>query len=511
MNLFEEWNRYEQIRQRYTVLEWGTLDEECLPIPFSDEIKAQIGKLSSPFVVLLNHVDACDDDLKWLAERPNLRGLRLIHAGNVSEECLDALLNSTDLEYLELFAALNVGDCYSNEKIKLLKSLPNLQAFSTVGFLLCEDELEILGQLPNLKYLNMGLHESEELAFIPNLMKRIAQNKSLVAFTPWAYLSADNLTILATLSNLRTLDLSWTYVTGESLSTLSLMPELRRLELDASKLVDKDMSVFANMPKLESLNLIICSKITPNGFEPLKNLTELEQLDLSGCKGLNDEVLTFLQPLPRLQELNLDIWNLTDAHLLALARYPQLKKLSLTIRGKKNPLFAGLPLTTIQTWEELHLSHCQGITDEGLASLLYNSNLHTLHLEELSQITDEGFRLLASLSCLESLKIERAAKITDNSVLALAEITGLKSLSIICCRRVTQSGIDRLQELLPQCKIEFTLWQLRYEIFNFILFLFLFIGVPLFFVAVIVGLFLGAGYTLLNLFRRICQLFAFAC
>ncbi len=87
-------------------------------------------------------------------------------------------------------------------------------------------------------------------------------------------------------------------------------------------------------------------------------------------------------------------------------------------------------LADFERFPNLEHFYCSEIiTDAGLASLAKMSNLKTLDLSE-AEISDEGLLQLASLKRLTQLHLGNNANLTED-------------------------GVNRLRELLPDCKIDY--------------------------------------------------------
>jgi hypothetical protein len=95
--------------------------------------------------------------------------------------------------------------------------------------------------------------------------------------------------------------------------------------------------------------------------------------------------------------------------------------------------------------------NCSPITDAGVAHLEGLSELRVLRLD-CSKVTDAGLVHLEGLSKLRTLGIGGSA-VTDAG---LAHLKGLSQLQWLWVgeSRVTDAGVKKLQQALPNCKIE---------------------------------------------------------
>ena len=98
----------------------------------------------------------------------------------------------------------------------------------------------------------------------------------------------------------------------------------------------------------------------------------------------------------------------------------------------------------------LYLRGTPDVTDEGLATLGKQTDLHKLIIVS-PKVTDRGVAHLAKLNRLESLFI-RSDKVTDQSVETIAQLSALKQLSLLDTQ-ITGDGLQRLKQALPKCYI----------------------------------------------------------
>jgi Leucine-rich repeat (LRR) protein len=146
--------------------------------------------------------------------------------------------------------------------------------------------------------------------------------------------------------NLEELHLGGNQLTGASLHVLKLLPQLTTLSLRGNQkrntgiwtiaMTDLDLESIASLRQLKSLDLGGI-RITDLGVSHLRKLTNLETLDLSGTR-ISSAGLHSLTALPHLRRLNL--WNakgIDDNAAPALAAMKQLAVLDLSdtaITGK---------------------------------------------------------------------------------------------------------------------------------------------------------------------------------
>ena len=104
-----------------------------------------------------------------------------------------------------------------------------------------------------------------------------------------------------------------------------------------------------------------------------------------------------------------------------------------------------------EQWEvEFHLRGRE-LTDAGLAHLQGMANLEILDLP-LTKITDAGLEQLKGMTSLVLMDI-RLTQVTDAGLEHLKGLRNLKHL-VLNETRVTNVGVGKLQQALPNCRIE---------------------------------------------------------
>jgi hypothetical protein len=143
-----------------------------------------------------------------------------------------------------------------------------------------------------------------------------------------------------------------------------------------------------------------------------------------GHQGITDANLKSLEGLDGLQQLDLSYNEITDTGITYLNGLAQLQSLSL---------------------------ECTAVADVGLRHLRGLTNLQKLKLMN-TKLTDSGLQHLQSMNQLQHLDL-RYNDVTDAG---LGYLTMLKDLQLLRLTgtRVTDNGVKRLQQTLPNCKIE---------------------------------------------------------
>lgn len=132
---------------------------------------------------------------------------------------------------------------------------------------------------------------------------------------------------LATLPELRVVQLAGTNVTDGDLVHLSSLPALEQLGLKATKITDAALTHLGKL-RLTGLNLAETG-VTDAGLAQISQLTRLETINLSGLP-ITDAGLAHLARLSGITGLNLASTKITDAGLPHLKAMDRLTKLNVT-------------------------------------------------------------------------------------------------------------------------------------------------------------------------------------
>ncbi|KAI3355383.1 hypothetical protein L3Q82_018218 [Scortum barcoo] len=287
-----------------------------------------------------------------------------------------------------------VLNCYpysTNELLRQLRAFTALKHLSLVNSPLITDSgLSILSSLVKLQYLNLASCSK----LTDSCLQHITGLKSL------CFLSLDQtkvtdvgmvLYLQSAPSCLSQLSLNQTAVTEATLVVLpACVPQLRLLSIKQTKV--KDVSALANLSSLQTLNLD-GTEVTENSLEHLASHPSLSSLSLGGISvadgnqalqiisglklthltlpgrhSVTDGGLSFLSRLCLLLELDLtDYTQVTDQGVSQLSTMTRLKKLSLSNTQVTD---AGLPsLRGLQELQELCLDRT-AVTSRGVAELI---------------------------------------------------------------------------------------------------------------------------------------------
>jgi Leucine-rich repeat (LRR) protein len=239
---------------------------------------------------------------------------------------------------------------------------------------------------------------------------RGATDEGLKALAPLAQLQAlslrgtpvtdDGLAALAAFRRLKSLNLSATAISDRGIEKVLELPALDTLDLSYTKVTDVGIKKLADLKALRSLNLS-GTTLTDHGLRKLSSMGQLEKLLLTSTAG-TEVGLKALGALRALKTLELPDTKTTDAVLKELAHLKGLEVLDLSGTLVSD---AGIKeLTGLQRLQTLRLRYTQ-VTDTGIKELAALGALERLELENSRGVSDVGVNALSNLAHLNYLDV----------------------------------------------------------------------------------------------------------
>ncbi|MGE3409373.1 MAG: hypothetical protein AB7I37_21325, partial [Pirellulales bacterium] len=182
---------------------------------------------------------------------------------------------------------------------------------------------------------------------------------------------------------------------------------------------------------------------------PAQGAISISAIDFPASKPIDTKVLQVLPELPTIQSLNASGTSFSDAELAHLRGQSLLKILRLNGTKVTGDGFGHLVGLDVLDWLEVAGAP---VTDDGLACLPAFPALTHINLSS-TKITDDGLRRWKKPMGLRTLSLMRVVGVTDDGIDALSELKELASLNLVGTG-VTAAGVEKLQRLLPKCKID---------------------------------------------------------
>ena len=203
--------------------------------------------------------------------------------------------------------------------------------------------------------------------------------------------------------------------TVASLEDLPYFTGLRTLSLHHSS-ASMDLSVLAQLPTLRTLDLSGCT-LSSAAMSTIVSLPELTSLNLSGCAVIDINALIGLQKLEFL-----DLSNNTISDLTALSALQALKELHLT----NNPITSLANLKNCTQLEILYANQCSitriaGLADHAALKELYLANNQIADISVLASCTamqtlDLSFNAVTDISIVSELRQLVDLNVSNNQI-----------------------------------------------------------------------------------------------
>ncbi|XP_045910362.1 uncharacterized protein si:ch73-173p19.1 isoform X1 [Micropterus dolomieu] len=339
-----------------------------------------------------------------------------------------------------------VLNCYpysTNELLRQLRAFTALKHLSLVNSPLITDSgLSILSSLVKLQYLNLAscskLTDSclqhitglKSLCFLsldhtkvtdagmvlylnsaPSCLSQLSLNQTAVTEATLVVLptcvpqlrllsikqtKVRDVSALAELSNLQTLNLDGTGVTENSLEHLATHPALSSLSLAGIPVADGNQALqIISGLKLTQLTLPGRHCVTDSGLTFLSRLSLLFELDLTDYTQVTDEGVSQLSTMARLKKLSLSNTQVTDAGLPSLRSLQELQELCLDRTAVTSGGVAEL-ITCLPHLQVLGLASTQVGDTVVRRGLIRCNQLIKLNLSR-TRITDHGLKFMKNM------------------------------------------------------------------------------------------------------------------
>lgn len=277
------------------------------------------------------------------------------------------------------------------------------------------------------------------------------QPVTAIGFGPNSRFGDKHFYLLKSFPQLQSLDLRFAHVGDAGLDQLRELAELKSLFLDP---VEISFDVWFEFKRSSPHLRIVQEDSERAALRELQKrsdrfLMQTKTDDRKICylrfEGkFCDEDLPFLNQIHRLEELQLNKTQITDAGLHQLGN---LKGLTLLHLSDTNITDDGLKgIRGLQKLRDLRLCRTK-ISDAGIESLATLKELRRLELDGTA-VTDAGLKRLGGMPQLEVLDL-RGTQITDQGLGHLARLTHLKLL-VVRQTATTDAGIQELNKLLPK-------------------------------------------------------------
>lgn len=271
---------------------------------------------------------------------------------------------------------------------------------------------------------------------------------SSVAGSAW---SESTLACLEHAKNLTALRFGRTsQLTSSGASIIATFTQLRSIECVDVQLTDNSFRHWSRLTNLTALSLLGCRQLSEFALHStIRHLKNLEVVELGSCQGVSDRVLATLGTLENLTKMDLSSCdNFTEVGLAALGAATSLKTLLLPACWQIDDTMLMTVCSAMPNLVTLSLFEAgEGVSDAGLLHLTSLIHLTGLDLGySCWSHTSEGLqRVLSALPALKMLTIGGAEGSSDAVLDTVASnLTALTMLDVSECQRTTSAGIQQL-------------------------------------------------------------------
>lgn len=356
--------------------------------------------------------------LTLLKHLPKLEKIEIQNARRIPHSSLVKIAKFKQLKELSLLSAFRL----TKEGLKEVAKLENLEKLSITGFRL--RDLSSIATLTKLKSLDLSSTYVDE-----NALKKLQSLKNLkeLKIENCGMLKGLAPEVLADFTTLESLSVKNNQWFGDRhLTEIAKLKKLSHLDLWATTISDKSLKALQSFPALRSLK-ISGSQLTDLGMGHLASLKNLEILGIYRTK-MTDKSMISIGKLVKLKSLELRRCNeITDKGFKHLENLTELKELDLSLTPVKDPTLKRI--AKLKNLEVLKLAFCKDITDEGLKHVGQMKKLKVLSLES-TKIHSLGLQKLSNLPNLRELNLNNCSRVSDIGLSAMKNMKKLEKLEL---------------------------------------------------------------------------------
>ncbi|CAL4982855.1 unnamed protein product [Urochloa decumbens] len=217
-------------------------------------------------------------------------------------------------------------------------------------------------------------------------------------------------------------------------------PELRSVDISYLKVSNESLRSLSTLEKLEDITMVCCLFIDNDGLQFLSAGKSLQSIDVSRCPHVTSRGLASLIDGQRfIQKINA-AHSLHEIETCFLSKLSTIGQTLTVLRLDGIEIFAS-NLQAIgdncKNLVEIGLSKCNGVTDDGITSLVINcSHLRTIDVTCCHLLTNDALAAIAeNCRMVECLRLESCPFITEKGLEQIGTLCShLKEIDLTDCR-----------------------------------------------------------------------------
>ncbi|CAO2150007.1 unnamed protein product [Urochloa humidicola] len=217
-------------------------------------------------------------------------------------------------------------------------------------------------------------------------------------------------------------------------------PELRSVDISYLKVSNESLRSLSSLEKLEDITMVCCLFIDDDGLQMLSAGKSLQSIDVSRCPHVTSRGLASLIDSQRFIQKISAAHSLHDIETCFLSKLSTVGQTLTVLRLDGIEIFAS-NLQAIgdncKNLVEIGLSKCNGVTDDGIASLVVNcSHLRTVDVTCCHLLTNDALAAIAkNCRMVECLRLESCPFINEKGLEQIGTLCShLKEIDLTDCR-----------------------------------------------------------------------------
>ncbi|MDR0522484.1 MAG: hypothetical protein LBH00_11630 [Planctomycetaceae bacterium] len=387
------------------------------PAPPDNTAKAADGKsVPKPLPPDAEQIQACRGKFT-LTPANTLKSVTFDDGKELKPSVIDLLAKQSDLETLQIadYRDLNDGDV---AKLAGLKKLTTLKL--TNSGISDAAAKTIADSFPDLINLDVSSNPRLTNAALKEFGKLKKLESLLLLFCNFDELGMMS---IASLPNLKTLDIRSNQVGDTGLGMIAGLPGLKNLKHRTQSVSDEGIKALSAAKNLESLLMQDFLMVTEQSGQYLREMEALTSLEIFRCENFNSAGVLQLKGL-KLNRLTLRQLTIDDSAMEVFREMPALKR--------------------------LYLNELSNLSDAGMENLSALKNLEVLEIGDVP-ITDKALESIAKIPSLKTLSLQ-TTNITDAGLEQLLNLPKLETLTFKSNPKVTPSGIGKIKDKIKDSK-----------------------------------------------------------